>query len=750
MIIKGCIDRITFCNTDNGFTVLELSVQGKKDTLTCVGVIPYVSEGEYVELEGEKTRHPAYGEQFSVKSCRISEPEDAAAMEIYLGSGAIKGIGKALAARIVKAFGDDTFNVIDTEPEKLISIKGISERIARSIAEQFDELKEQRRSMMFLQQYGITPNLSVKIYKQYGQAMYELIETNPYKLAETISGVGFKTADAIAARVGIAGNSEYRIRAGIAYTLAEAGGNGHTCLPEEILLRNASQILGVSTEEIERQIDRLLIEKKIILSLTSEGEKVIYSSVYYFMEMNCARMLNDLNIRKNVSESRLDRSIEAIEQDMELKLDELQKKAVKEAAACGVLVLTGGPGTGKTTTINAIIHYFESEGMDILLAAPTGRAAKRIYETTGRTASTIHRLLELKPASDTDDGLASGKFSFARNDENPLEADVVIIDEMSMVDISLMNALLKAMSIGMRLIMVGDVNQLPSVGPGSVLKCIIDSDIFSVIRLNTIFRQAALSDIVVNAHKINDGEYPVLNNKSRDFFCLRRNDADSVTSAMIGLVKDKLPGYVGAQPSDIQVLTPMRKGELGVARLNEILQESLNPPTPGKREKEFRNIIFREGDKVMQIKNNYQIEWEIRSKKGFLIDSGNGIFNGDCGIIENINTFAEMMTIRFDDDRMVDYPFSMLEELEPAYAVTIHKSQGSEYPAVVLPLLGGPMMLFNRNLLYTAVTRARKCVVIVGSEEIIRKMIDNNNEQKRYTGLEERLREISERDHKKM
>ncbi len=747
MIIKGCIDRITFCNTDNGFTVMELSVQGKKDTLTCVGVIPYVNEGEYVELEGEMTKHPAYGDQLSVKSCRISEPEDAAAMETYLGSGAIKGIGKALAAKIVKAFGDETFNVIETEPEKLISIKGISERIACSIAEQFDELREQRRSMMFLQQYGITPNLSVKIYKQYGQGMYELIETNPYKLAETISGVGFKTADAIAARVGIAENSEYRIRAGIAYTLAEAGGNGHTCLPEEELMRNASRILGVSPEEISRQIDRLLIEKKIILSLTEDREKVIYSAVYYFMEMNCARMLCDLNIRKPVSESRLDASIEAIGREMGIELDELQKKAVRESATSGVLVLTGGPGTGKTTTINAIIRYFESEGMDILLAAPTGRAAKRIYETTGHTASTIHRLLELKPASDAEEGLASGKFSFSRNDENPLEADVVIIDEMSMVDISLMNALLKAMSVGMRLIMVGDVNQLPSVGPGSVLKSVIDSGNFSVIRLNTIFRQASLSDIVVNAHKINDGEYPVLDNKSRDFFCLRRADADSVTATMIGLIRDKLPGYVGARPTDIQVLTPMRKGELGVARLNEILQESLNPPAPGKREKEFRNIIFREGDKVMQIKNNYQLEWEIRSKKGFLIENGNGIFNGDCGIIETINTFAEIMTIRFDDDRMVDYPFSLLEELEPAYAVTIHKSQGSEYPAVILPLLGGPMMLFNRNLLYTAVTRARKCVVIIGSEDIIRKMIDNNNEQKRYTGLEERLREISQRKH---
>ncbi|MBP5331651.1 MAG: ATP-dependent RecD-like DNA helicase [Lachnospiraceae bacterium] len=743
MVIKGCVEKITYRSPDTGFTVLELNVRGEKDNTTCVGIVPHVNEGEYLEIEGEKTRHPAYGDQISIKTCHVTEPEDASAMEIYLGSGAIKGIGKALAARIVKAFGDDTFNVIETEPEKLISIKGISERIARLIAEQFEELKEQRRSMMFLQQYGISSNLAIKIYKQFGPDMYDLIETNPYKLAEVISGVGFKTADEIASRVGISMNSEYRIRAGIAYVLGEGSANGHTCLPEEILMRNASQILGVSEDEISRQLDRLLIEKKVILSLTGEGEKRIYTSVFYFMELNCARMLNDLNVTYRINESRLETRIEEIEQDMDMEFDELQKKAVREAAKSGILVLTGGPGTGKTTTINAIIRYFENEGMDILLAAPTGRAAKRIYETTGHQASTIHRLLELRPAGDGDDGINAGKYSFERNDENPLEADVVIIDEMSMVDISLMNALLKAICMGTRLIMVGDVNQLPSVGPGSVLKDIIDSEIFSVIRLNTVFRQAALSDIIVNAHRINNGEYPILDNKSKDFFYLRKNDTNSVTVSMLSMIEKKLPGYIGAKAFDIQVLTPMRKGELGVERLNGILQEKLNPRAAGKHEKEFRNTVFREGDKVMQVKNNYQIEWEVRSSKGFFIDKGNGIFNGDCGIIVSINSFAEMMTIRFDDDRLVEYPFSMLDELELAYAVTIHKSQGSEYPAVILPLLMGPAMLFNRNLLYTAVTRARKCVLIIGSEETVRKMTDNTNENRRYSGFEERLREAS-------
>ena len=740
MIIKGCVERIVYRRPENGYTVLELSMQGEKDTLTCVGSFPYINEGEFIELEGEKVKHPTYGEQFSMKRYHISEPEDAAAMEIYLGSGAIKGVGKSLAAKIVKAFGDETFNVIETEPEKLISIKGISERIARLIAEQFDEQREQRRSMMFLQQYGVSSNLAIKIYDKFGQGMYEVIESNPYKLAESISGVGFKTADEIAMRVGISRNSEHRIRAGIAYALVEGNANGHTCLPEDILIRFASENLGVSEEEISRQIDRLLIEKKIVLDLTEDGEKHIYTASFYFMEMNCARMLNDLNISSKTSEGRIESGLVEIERDMGIELDELQKKAVKEAARQGVLVLTGGPGTGKTTTINAIIHYFENEGMDILLAAPTGRAAKRINETTGRQASTIHRLLELKPTGDSGERQSAGSFSFERNNDNPLEADVVIIDEMSMVDISLMNALLKAISVGTKLILVGDVDQLPSVGPGNVLKCIINSGVFSVIELNTIFRQAALSDIVVNAHRINNGEYPQLDNKSKDFFFMRRTDAEAITAVMADLVQNKLPKYINAKPLDIQVLTPMRKGELGVMKLNEILQRQLNPKAANKREKEYGNTVFREGDKVMQIKNNYQLEWEIRSSKGFLAESGTGVFNGDCGIIETINTFADMMTIRFDDDKTVDYPFSLLDELELAYAVTIHKSQGSEYPAVVLPLLSGPSMLLGRNLLYTAVTRAKNCVVMIGTEETIYKMTDNNNEQKRYSGLEERIR----------
>ncbi len=745
MIIEGSVENIIYRNTENGYTVLELSVQGEKRPTTCVGNFSYVAEGEYLKCEGEFTRHAVYGAQFKVVKFEVTEPTDAAAMEVYLASGAIKGIGKAMASKLVKHFGDDTFRVIEEEPERLVNIKGISNRIAMSISEQFSEKREQRQSMMFLQQYGISSNLAVKIHKQYGAGMYEIIRTNPYKMAEDISGVGFKTVDEIASRVGIGGNSEYRIRAGVLYALSEANGQGHTFLPEEKLKDYASKLLMVDPEEVGRQIDKLLIDHKLMARPNSEEVLCIYPSAFYYMELNTARMLLDLNVEYPVREESLEDRIEAIEDELEVELDELQKKAVAAAAHNGVFILTGGPGTGKTTTIKAIISFFEAEGLDILLAAPTGRAAKRMNETTGREASTIHRLLELKVSEDlstaTDEG--SRRMAFDRNESNPLEADVLIIDEMSMVDISLMTALLKAVSVGTRLILVGDINQLPSVGPGNVLRDIIASECFNVVRLNTIFRQALTSDIIVNAHKINKGEELVLDNKSKDFFHLARDEADAIVGAVITLVRDKLPGYVKAKPFDIQVLTPMKKGELGVERLNTALQHYLNPEAAGKQEKEHHGVVFREGDKVMQVKNNYQTEWEIRNKKGYLVDSGTGVFNGDCGVIKSINPFSEEMLIEFDDNRTVDYPFAQLEELELAYAVTIHKSQGSEYPAVVMPLLTGPSMLFNRNLLYTAVTRAKKCVTIVGSKDIVNKMIANVDEQKRYSGLKERICEMN-------
>ncbi|HWT75708.1 MAG TPA: ATP-dependent RecD-like DNA helicase, partial [Mobilitalea sp.] len=692
---------------------------------------------EFIHAMGSYTEHAVYGQQFLVESYDMKQPEDLYSVEKYLSSGAIKGIGAALATRIVKKFKEDTFRIIEEEPERLAEIKGISERMARDIYSQFEEKRDMRSAMLFLQQYNITGNLAVKIYTEYGQRMYEILKVNPYRLAEDISGVGFKTADEIARRMGIGSDSDYRVKAGIIYVLLQASGEGHVYLPEAELIQKAKALLFADEDTIRRQLTTLTIEKKIMIK-EAEQDKMIYSSVYYYMELNVARMLHDLNIRYDINPENVRKRVTAIEKQFEIELEEQQRAAVAEAASNGLLIVTGGPGTGKTTTINTIIKFFESEGMELLLAAPTGRAAKRMTETTGYEARTIHRLLELSKMSEDQEN----KFSFERNESNPLETDVLIIDEMSMVDISLMHALLKAVAVGTRLILVGDVNQLPSVGPGNVLRDVINSHSFNVVKLTKIFRQAADSDIIVNAHKINDGEHISLNNKSKDFFFLKREEANVISAVMINLIKNKLPKYVNATSFDIQVLTPMRKGELGVERLNQILQQALNPPTKDKKEKEFHETVFREGDKVMQIKNNYQITWEIRNKFGIVTQTGTGVFNGDAGEIKEINLFSEHVLVEFDDNRLVDYSFSQLDELELAYAVTIHKSQGSEYPAVILPILDGPKLLFNRNLLYTAVTRAKSCVTIVGSDTMLQFMIDNKSEQSRYSGLCERIREL--------
>lgn len=731
--IQGYVDHIIYRNSDNGYTVLVL-VAGEEE-VTCVGVFSDIAEGENIEATGEYTDHQTYGRQFKVSSFEEKAPQDEVAIERYLGSGAIKGIGIALAARIVRRFKEDTFRIIEEEPERLAEIKGISQRKAMEIADQVNAKKDLRQAMIFLQQYGITMNLAVKIYKKYGSDIYSIISENPYRMADDIEGVGFKTADEIAARVGIKTDSDFRIRSGILYTLQQAAMDGHTYLPMNELTQRAVELLEVNPEYIEKHYMNLAIERKIIMQ-QKEDVTQIYSQVYYKMEANIAVMLKQLDVRYDVPDIEIEAQIRKIEKQTEMELDEHQVEAVKEAVRNGLLVITGGPGTGKTTTINSIIRYFEMEGLDIFLAAPTGRAAKRMSETTGFEARTIHRMLELNGG--VEDGSAVG---FERNDRNPLETDVIIVDEMSMVDVYLMNSLLKAVVAGTRLILVGDVNQLPSVGAGSVLKDIIDSECFHTVKLTKIFRQASTSDIIVNAHKINRGEEVILDNKSMDFFFLKRYDADKIINVTLQLIKQKLPKFVEASEYDIQVLTPMRKGLLGVERLNTVLQMYLNPADKKKREKEYRGVIFREGDKVMQIKNNYQLEWEIRTKYGLSIDKGTGIFNGDTGIIEQINEFAETMLISFDEGKMVEYPFKLLDELELAYAVTIHKSQGSEYPAVVIPLLSGPRMLLNRNLLYTAVTRAKKCVTIVGNDETFNQMIHNNIQQRRYSGLKDRLLE---------
>ena len=727
--ILGYVDHIIYRNADNGYTVLVLVVD--EEEITCVGIFSDIAEGENIEATGEFTEHPTYGTQFKVTSFEEKAPQDEIAIERYLGSGAIKGIGIALAARIVRRFKEDTFRIIEEEPERLAEVKGISERKAMEIADQVNSKKDLRQAMIFLQQYGITTNLAVKIYNTYGQEIYGILKENPYRLADDIDGVGFKTADEIASRVGIRTDSDFRIRSGILYTLLQATGEGHTFLPMEELTERASQLLGVEGEHIEKHYMNLTLDRKLVMRQAGDVTQ-IYASTFFYMEANTAAMLKQLDVGYDVPDIEIMDRIKRIEKQTKMELDEHQVEAVKEAVRNGLLIITGGPGTGKTTTINTIIKYFEMEGMDIFLAAPTGRAAKRMSETTGFEAKTIHRLLELN-------GGVEGNVGFERNEQNPLESDVIIVDEMSMVDITLMYSLLKAIVAGTRLILVGDVNQLPSVGPGSVLKDMIDSKQFNTVHLSKIFRQASTSDIIVNAHKINKGEEVALDNKSMDFFFLKRYEADKIINVTVQLIKQKLPKFVDASEYDIQVLTPMRKGLLGVERLNTILQGYLNPPDKRKKEKEYGGTIFREGDKVMQTKNNYHLEWEVRSKYGLCIDKGTGIFNGDMGIIEEINDYTETITISFDEGKMVEYSYKLLDELELAYAITIHKSQGSEYPAVVIPLLSGPRMLMNRNLLYTAVTRAKKCVTMVGNDVTFNEMILNNSQQKRYSGLRDRL-----------
>ena len=736
--ITGYVDHIVYQNSDNGYTVMTLVAEGEE--VTCVGMCKGLGQGENISAEGEYIEHPVYGRQFKIQTYETVAPTDRAGMERYLGSGAIRGVGEALAARIVKKFGDDTFRIIEEEPERLAELKGISERKAQEIAVQMEEKKDLREALVYLQQYGISNTLAVKIYNTYGMEMYSVMRENPYRLAEDVSGVGFRIADEIAGRIGIHTDSDYRIRSGILYTLLQAVGEGHCFLPLELLLRRASELLGVSEENIRPQVDNLIMDRKLV----AKGDAV-FAAAYYYAELNCANMLRNLNIPMLEAENlpaqdmAIRKRLERMAENLSMELDELQLKAVEESIKNGLFILSGGPGTGKTTTINMIIRYFESEGMDIFLAAPTGRAAKRMTEATGFEAKTIHRLLELNSALSDDD---TRRANFERNQENPLEADVVIIDEMSMVDIQLFQALLKAILPGTRLILVGDVDQLPSVGPGQVLRDLMNSEAFPMVTLEKIFRQAGESDIVVNAHRINKGEQIALDNKSRDFFLLERNDVNVIYKHMIQLIREMLPKYVNATPFDIQVLTPMRKGSLGCETLNGILQRYLNPADPHKKEHSYGNTVFREGDKVMQIKNNYQLEWEIVGRYNIPIDKGMGVFNGDMGRVLEINETMSTLLVEFDDGRRVNYPFSGLEELELSYAITIHKSQGSEYPAVILPLLGGPRMLFNRNLLYTGITRARNCVTILGSSETVRNMIDNVSENRRYTALESRIREI--------
>ena len=813
------------------------------DVITCVGHPVSISEGESCAVSGEYVTHPVYGEQLRVKNYRVIAPENAQAMYRYLAAGSIKGIGPAMAAKIVRRFGDDTLRIMEEEPEKLAEIKGISMRIAREIGAQMEDKKDLRDAMIFLQRYGIGSAHAARIWQAYGIELYEIMKVNPYRLAEDIRGIGFATADEIARRIGIRADSEYRICSGLLYILTQAAGEGHSFLPRELLIRRTCALLRISEEGVAVQLENLAVERRVRIlhrrsplaeqeifergfpeaaegfsveglntevykreglnpegvsgegftaggfsaegfdggvfprveydrgagggPVREQGSVEVYLSGFFRREQEIARMLLDLDVSVHRHSGgrgageRMKKKIAALEREEQITLDPLQRKAVQEAAENAILMISGGPGTGKTTTINTIIRFFEEDGLDVLLAAPTGRAARRMTEATGKPAMTIHRLLGIRTISDDAEreGLFDGEdmsapggrggdkkernYRFERGEDNPLEADVIIIDEMSMVDMNLFHALLKAVPQGARLVLVGDVNQLPSVGPGCVLQDLIESRAFHTIMLQHVFRQASESDIVMNAHRILEGHSLPMDNKSRDFFFLERDQAPVIYKHTVQLIREMLPGYAGCRPEDIQVLTPMRRGSLGVDRLNEVLQSVLNPPADSKREYVRQETVFREGDKVMQTRNNYNIEWEKRGNFNMPIDRGMGIFNGDFGRIEEIDTRSATMTVCFDDARTVEYPFTELEDLELAYAITVHKSQGSEYPAVILPILTGPSGLFNRNLLYTAVTRARNCVVILGSRDGVDRMIANVRRTRRYTGLRERILEIS-------
>ena len=806
---KGFVSHIVYRNEENSYTVFELTLTGSDnrnstgsdnrnravsdngnstgsrpagsaeqpdsselgDVMTCVGYPVSISEGESCVVEGEYTTHPVYGEQLRVRSYRMIAPENAQAMYRYLAAGSIKRIGPAMAARIIKMFGDDTLRVMEEEPEKLARVKGISLNIAREIGAQMEDKKDLRDAMIFLQKYGIGSAHASRIWQTYGMGLYEIMKTNPYRLAEDIRGIGFATADEIARRIGIRADSEYRIRSGLLYNLFMASGEGHSFLPRDILLKRTGELLRLPPDEVLLQMENLAIEGRLKIRWRGEdrSEAEVYLTGVYRREQEIARMLLDLDARLRGSAKdkaalrKMEDRISALEKEEKITLDPLQRKAVLEAASNAVLLISGGPGTGKTTTINTIIRFFKGEKLEVVLAAPTGRAARRMSEATGYPAMTIHRLLGVRSPEDSDPGEGGfpdagreysaggsagekqGGFSyFERGKDNPIKADVVIIDEMSMVDMNLFHALLMAVPAGARLVMVGDVDQLPSVGPGCVLQDLIESGSFHTIMLRHIFRQASESDIVMNAHRILEGTSLPMDNKSRDFFFLERDQVPVIYKHTVQLIRQMLPGYVGCRPEDIQVLTPMRRGNLGVARLNEVLQSVLNPPAAGKREHEDHDTVFREGDKVMQTRNNYSIEWEIRGNFGMPVEQGTGIFNGDFGRIMEIDPGRKVMTVCFDDARMVEYQFSDLEDLDLAYAITVHKSQGSEYPAVILPLLSGPSGLFNRNLLYTAVTRARKCVVMLGSRGAVDRMIANTQRTHRYTGLRERILEMGD------
>ena len=724
--LECIVEDTVFRNDDNGYTVLEARA-GRQEVMV-VGILPALTPGEQVCFEGDWVEHPQYGRQWKATGCQLRTPTSLLGIERFLGSGLIQGVGGVTARLIVHEFGLKTLEVMTETPERLSEVSGIGKKRAQQIAESFREQFAVRQAMVFLQSYGVSPSLAVKISKRYGDRVQQLVQENPYRLVDDIEGVGFLTADRIALSMGIPQDSEYRLQAGIKYALRDAAGNGgHTYLPKDQLLYHAARLLRVDEEMLPDSLVRLLFDREVVLSELN-GEKCCMLPAFYYAEREVAKRLHMLmQSAQVVLPQAVERDISDFEKLNRIQFSPVQRNAVSEALKSGLMVITGGPGTGKTTIINCILSLM---GKDVLLAAPTGRAAKRMSEATGQEAKTLHRLLEY----------AGDEETFQRNEENPLDCTCVIVDEMSMVDIFLMRSLLRALKPGTRLILVGDADQLPSVGAGNVLGDILKSGVIPSVRLTDIFRQDEKSLIVLNAHRINQGEMPVLNQKGSDFFFERRFNADEAADAIVGLCASRLPRFLKSKSAvqDIQVLAPMKKGACGVMAINKLLQEALNPPKPYKKEIVFGETVFRVGDKVMHIKNNYSLEWRCESTG----QEGLGVFNGDMGFVLDIDKEEKVVSVLYDDDRHVEYAYQQLEELELAYCLSVHKSQGSEFPCVVMPVVGGSNMLLNRNLFYTALTRARKLVVLVGREEAIAAMVRNDHIAMRYTALRERLCEM--------
>ncbi|HBF0729510.1 TPA: ATP-dependent RecD-like DNA helicase [Clostridioides difficile] len=730
--LEGMISEIVFKNEDNGYTIAHLV--NENDEIVVVGCMPTLAIGESIEVEGKWVNHKIYGTQFEVNSFMPVTPSSLEGIYVYLSSGMIHGIGEKMAKRIIDKFGVDTLEVIQNSPEKLQEVEGIGSKKVKQIVKSYEEDRELRNIIIQLSPFGITPNYCLKIYKKYKSSAIEVINKNPYQLAEDIRGIGFKVADSIASKIGIDKNSKDRICQGILYTLNKSLSNGHTYLPEHVLIQDSEKLLELNGEIIKECVMMLVYNQKIHIEKVN-NENLIYLMPYYLAENGvCSQIVKLSQYEFEDLKIDIDNEINVLEEDKKIKLAEKQILAVKESVNSGVLIITGGPGTGKTTTINAIIDIFENNGKSVTLAAPTGRAAKRMSETSNKEAKTIHRLLEMGFSTDDD-------LTFFKDEEDPINSDVIIVDEVSMVDIILMYNLLRAIKLGTRVILVGDSDQLPSVGAGNVLKDMINSNIINVVKLNEIFRQAQESMIIVNAHKINNGEPLYLNTKGKDFFFIRKSTNEEILNEIIGLVNERLPKFYKVDKlKDIQVLSSMRKGELGVTNLNIELQKYLNKKEKFKVEESFSKRLFRVGDKVMQVKNNYTKKWETEDQK----ESGEGIYNGDIGYVYHIDKDKKTIYILFDQTKIVSYLYDELDEIDHSFCTTIHKSQGSEFPVVVLPIAWAPPMLLSRNLLYTAVTRAKKLVVLVGDVKYLEYMIKNNRVNQRYSNLRYKLNKFKQ------